>query len=122
MPEFLTFKSLGIIASEPGEVEAPLGQFSKHKAVAICLLPDLPKPVFHHLITASDLPVLTEGANTTSFLLQAGHPYLSTLPDGETPIPQDVQVVPIAKDSGEYYRPPARFGDISNLRDFQELT
>ncbi len=33
----------------------------------------------------------------------------------------DVQVVPIGKDSGEYYRQPARFGDISNVRDFQEL-
>ncbi|WP_422448111.1 MULTISPECIES: hypothetical protein [unclassified Endozoicomonas] len=83
-------KTLVIIDSESEEVEAQLGQFSKHKAVAICLLPDLPKPVFHHLITASDLPVLTEGANTTSFLLQTGHPYLSTLPDGETPIPQDM--------------------------------
>lgn len=85
-----TAKKLMIIDSESEEVDALLDQFSKNKAVAICLLPVLPKPVFHHLMTVSDLPVLTEGANTTSFLLQTGHPYLSLLPYGETPIPRDM--------------------------------
>ena len=55
--------------------------------VTICLIPDLPKPVFHHLIDTSDLPALAEGANITSYLLETGHPYLSVLPDGRTPVP-----------------------------------
>lgn len=83
-------KKLMIIDSESEEVGVLLDQFSQNKAVAICLLPVLPKPVFQYLLTVSDLPVLTEGANTTSFLLQTGHPYLSLLPNGETPIPRDV--------------------------------
>lgn len=82
-------KKLTIIDSESEEVGALLDQFSQNGAVAICLLPTLPKPVFQYLLTVSDLPVLTEGANTTSFLLQSGHPYLSLLPNGETPIPRD---------------------------------
>lgn len=83
-------KKLMIIDSESEEVGALLDQFSQNNAVAICLLPVLPKPVFQYLLTVSDLPVLTEGANTTSFLLQTGHPYLSLLPNGETPIPRDM--------------------------------
>ena len=43
-----------------------------------------------HILTvhSSNLPTLVEGANLTSFLLQAGNPYLSVFRD--TPIPQDV--------------------------------
>ncbi len=85
-----TARKLMIVDFESEEADVLLDRFSRNSAVAICLLPVLPKPVFHHLITVSDLPVLTEGANTTSFLLQTGHPYLSLLPDGETPIPQDM--------------------------------
>ena len=56
----------------------------------ICMLPDMPKPVFEHLIHSSDLPALVEGANTTSHLLETGHPYLSVLPSGKTPVPYEM--------------------------------
>ena len=57
--------------------------------VALCNLTSLAKAHFDQLVRSSNLPTLTEGANLTSFLLQSGHPYLSVLPGGETPIPQD---------------------------------
>ena len=57
--------------------------------VALCNLTSLPKAHFDQLVRSSNLPTLTEGANLTSFLLQNGHPYLSVLPGGDTPIPQD---------------------------------
>ena len=56
---------------------------------ALCNLTSLPKAHFDQLVRSSNLPTLTEGANLTSFLLQNGHPYLSVLPGGDTPIPQD---------------------------------
>lgn len=85
-------RNLVVIDTESAQCDAQLDQFSdkNHSRVAIGLLPELPKPVFHHLMTVSNLPVLAEGANTTSFLLQTGHSYLSLLPDGETPIPRDM--------------------------------
>ena len=58
--------------------------------VALCNLTSLPKAHFDQLVRSSNLPTLVEGANLTSFLLQAGHPYLSVLPSGNTPIPQDM--------------------------------
>ena len=61
-----------------------------NSAIAVCLIPDLPKPVFQHLISTTDLPALVEGANTTSYVLETGHPYLSVLPDGLTPIPYEM--------------------------------
>ncbi len=58
--------------------------------VALCNLTSLPKAYFDQLVRSSNLPTLVEGANLTSFLLQADHPYLSVLPGGDTPIPQDM--------------------------------
>ena len=62
----------------------------KNSAITVCLIPDLPKSVFQHLISTTDLPALVEGANTTSHVLETGHPYLSVLPDGPTPIPYEM--------------------------------
>ena len=57
---------------------------------AICILPNLPKQQFDELILSSRLPVLTEGANLTSFLLEHGRPHLSLLPFGITTVAQDM--------------------------------
>ena len=61
---------------------------------AICILPSLPKHQFDDLVLSSRLPVLTEGANLTSFLLEHGRPHLSprlsVLPTGQTPVAQDM--------------------------------
>ncbi|CAM3513299.1 ankyrin repeat domain-containing protein [Parendozoicomonas haliclonae] len=73
-----------------GEVMEQVKALGQQTGPALCLLPELPKPVFQHLIGNSDLPTLTEGANTTSHLLETGHTYLSLLPEGQTPIPQEI--------------------------------
>ena len=57
---------------------------------AICILPNLPKHQFDGLVLSSRFPVLSEGANLTSFLLQHGRPHLSVLPTGQTPVAQDM--------------------------------
>ena len=57
---------------------------------AICILPSLPKHQFDDLVLSSRLPVLVEGANLTSFLLEHGRPYLSLLPAGQTSVAQDM--------------------------------
>ena len=57
---------------------------------ALCILPGLPKHQFDDLVLSSRLPVLTEGANMTSFLLEHGRPHLSLLPTGKTPVAQDM--------------------------------
>ena len=57
---------------------------------ALCILPGLPKHQFDDLVLSSRLPVLTEGANMTSFLLEHGRPHLSLLPTGQTPVAQDM--------------------------------
>ena len=57
---------------------------------AVCILPSLPKAQFDKLVLSSRLPTLTEGANLTSFLLENGHPHLSVLPSGNTPVAQDM--------------------------------
>ena len=57
---------------------------------AICILPSLPKHQFDDLVLSSRLPVLAEGANLTSFLLEHGRPHLSLLPSGNTPVTQDM--------------------------------
>jgi len=93
-PEVMTclqrLQGIAVIALEDDDAISKLNQMTSAGVLAIGLLPELPKPVFQYLLRISDLPVLTEGANTTSFLLQTGHPYLSVLPDGETPIPCDM--------------------------------
>ena len=58
--------------------------------LAICILPSLPKQQFEELVLSSRLPVLTEGANLTSFLLEHGRPHLSLLPSGCTTVAQDM--------------------------------
>ncbi len=58
--------------------------------VMLCLMPSLPKPVFNHLLQATNIPALVEGANTTTTLLENGKPYLSVLPQGATCIPKDM--------------------------------
>jgi hypothetical protein len=60
----------------------------KQKNHIIILYPNLPKVIFYHLIDKANIPILIEGANTTSYALQTAKPYLSLLPSGETPIPQ----------------------------------
>ena len=57
---------------------------------AVCILPSLPKAQFNELVLSSQLPTLAEGANLTSFLLENGHPHLSVLPSGKTPIASDM--------------------------------
>ena len=57
---------------------------------AICILPNLPKNQFDELVLSCRLPVLVEGANLTSFLLEHGRPHLSLLPTGQTPVAQDM--------------------------------
>ena len=56
----------------------------------ICILPSLPKNQFDDLVLSCRLPVLVEGANLTSFLLEHGRPHLSLLPTGQTPVAQDM--------------------------------
>ncbi|WP_281648376.1 hypothetical protein [Parendozoicomonas sp. Alg238-R29] len=58
--------------------------------VSVCLIPNLSQTVFHSLLDQSNIPTLVEGANTTSYLLETGHPYLSLLPKGKTPIPYEM--------------------------------
>lgn len=58
--------------------------------LVLCMLPSLPKTLFDELVLSSQLPTLAEGANLTSFLLQNGHPHLSVLPSGQTPVAQDM--------------------------------
>jgi hypothetical protein len=57
------------------------------KKIIIFNFSPLPKQVFQFLIKNANLPMLTEGANTTSYLLQEGMPYLSLLPDYTTHVP-----------------------------------
>ncbi|MFK0573581.1 hypothetical protein [Endozoicomonas sp.] len=83
-------KNIPVIDMEQADAKQPLDQLIQQGKVGLCLLPDLPKPVFQHLITSSNLPMLTEGANSTSFLLQTGHAYLSALPEGNTQVPVDM--------------------------------
>ena len=60
--------------------------FTEKKNVII-LYPCLPKAIFYHLIDQANIPILIEGANTTSYALQTAKPYLSLLPLGSTAIP-----------------------------------
>nr|MDT0251749.1 ankyrin repeat domain-containing protein [Endozoicomonas sp.] len=82
--------NIALIDLKDKSAEQHLAELTSDGEVAVCLIPTLPQPVFQHLIASSDLPTLTEGANTTSFLLQTGHSYLSLLPGGDTPIPVDM--------------------------------
>ncbi|WP_257294963.1 ankyrin repeat domain-containing protein [Endozoicomonas sp. YOMI1] len=56
----------------------------------LCLMPSLPRQSFNKLVQSSRLPVLSEGANLTTTLLQNGQPHLSLLPYGHTPVAQDM--------------------------------
>ena len=56
----------------------------------LCLMPSLPRQSFNKLVQSSRLPVLSEGANLTTTLLQNGQPHLSLLPYGQTPVAQDM--------------------------------
>ena len=56
----------------------------------LCLMPSLPRQSFNKLVQSSRLPVLSEGANLTTTLLQNGQPHLSVLPYGQTPVAQDM--------------------------------
>ncbi len=58
--------------------------------VFLAKMPNLPRATFDMLVNTSNYPVLSEGANLTSYLLQTGHPYLSVLPVGNTSIPQNI--------------------------------
>ncbi len=75
---------------DQGDLDAKLAEFIGQGRTGLVILPDLPKPVFEHVIRSSDLPALVEGANTTSHLLETGHAYLSVLPDGYTPVPYEM--------------------------------
>ncbi|WP_257263389.1 ankyrin repeat domain-containing protein, partial [Endozoicomonas sp. ONNA2] len=56
----------------------------------LCLMPSLPRQSFNQLVQSSRFPVLSEGANLTTTLLQNGQPHLSLLPRGQTPVAQDM--------------------------------
>ncbi|WP_257265446.1 ankyrin repeat domain-containing protein, partial [Endozoicomonas sp. ONNA2] len=56
----------------------------------LCLMPSLPRQSFNQLVQSSRFPVLCEGANLTTTLLQKGQPHLSLLPFGLTPVAQDM--------------------------------
>ena len=56
----------------------------------LCLMPSLPRQSFNKLVQSSRFPVLCEGANLTTTLLQNGQPHLSLLPYGHTPVAQDM--------------------------------
>ncbi|WP_257292540.1 ankyrin repeat domain-containing protein [Endozoicomonas sp. ONNA1] len=58
----------------------------------LCLMPSLPRQSFNKLVQSSRFPVLSEGANLTSTLLQNGQAHLSLLPYGNTPVAQDMGV------------------------------
>ncbi|MFK0572296.1 ankyrin repeat domain-containing protein [Endozoicomonas sp.] len=58
--------------------------------VVLGVMPSLPRPVFDQLVNSSDYPVLVEGANLTSHVIQRGHPHLSVLPQGKTPVSLDM--------------------------------
>ena len=59
--------------------------------IVLCFIPSLPKDIFEYeLVSESNLPTLSEGANLTSFLLENGYPYLSLVPRGHTPIALDM--------------------------------
>ncbi|MBO9494298.1 ankyrin repeat domain-containing protein [Thalassotalea sp. G20_0] len=58
----------------------------------LCLMPSLPRQGFNKLVQSSRFPVLSEGANLTTTLLQNGQPHLSLLPHGDTPVAQDMGV------------------------------
>jgi hypothetical protein len=60
------------------------------KKIIILNFLSLPKQVFQFLIKNTNLPMLTEGANTTSYLLQEGISYLSILPNDKTKIPYNI--------------------------------
>nr|MDT0252385.1 ankyrin repeat domain-containing protein [Endozoicomonas sp.] len=81
--------SVKLIDIHDGSAELTLSSLNPGEIV-ITEMPVLPKPVFERLVSCSDYPVLTEGANLTSYLLQTGHPYLAVLPCGDTPVPQDI--------------------------------
>jgi hypothetical protein len=68
----------------PQEIEKAI----KAKKNIIILYPNLPKVIFYSLIDQANIPILTEGANTTSYVLQTATPYLSLLPYGLTEIPK----------------------------------
>ncbi|WP_422441856.1 MULTISPECIES: ankyrin repeat domain-containing protein [unclassified Endozoicomonas] len=58
----------------------------------LCLMPSLPQQSFNKLVQSTRFPVLSEGANLTTTLLQSGQPHLSLLPYGNTPVAQDMGV------------------------------
>lgn len=58
----------------------------------LCLMPSVPRQSFNKLVQSSRFPVLSEGANLTTTLLQNGQPHLSLLPYGQTPVAQDMGV------------------------------
>jgi ankyrin repeat protein len=62
----------------------------KSDDIVLGIMPSLPQPVFNKMVSHSNLPTLAEGANLTSFLLQNGHPHLSLLPSGQTPVAQNM--------------------------------
>ena len=83
-----------IVRASPADREvvarAVREQIDNLQDLAICILPSLPKQQFDELVLSSRLPVLTEGANMTSFLLEHGRPHLSLLPFGFTAVAQDM--------------------------------
>ncbi|CAM3618775.1 ankyrin repeat domain-containing protein [Parendozoicomonas haliclonae] len=87
---WLETNKIPVIYPGKDDMDSKLAELAQSKDTVICALPELPKPVFEHLIQSSDLPALVEGANTTSHLLETGHPYLSVLPFGNTPIPKEM--------------------------------
>ncbi|WP_257284035.1 ankyrin repeat domain-containing protein [Endozoicomonas sp. SESOKO1] len=74
----------GMAEGMTGEITAGEGQRF------LCLMPSLPRQSFNKLVQCSWFPVLCEGANLTTTLLQNGQPHLSLLPNGTTPVAQDM--------------------------------
>jgi hypothetical protein len=72
-------------------VETLATSFAEGKNI-VAFLPSLPKELFNFfMIDCSEGTLnLVEGANTTTALLQYGVPYLSLLPNGNTPIPTQI--------------------------------
>ncbi|WP_095211473.1 ankyrin repeat domain-containing protein [Endozoicomonas ascidiicola] len=65
-------------------------QLISSNGILICKYPPMVKELFLKLIDLSSLPAIAEGANTTTYLLQTGHSYLSFAPEYTTPIPHEL--------------------------------
>ena len=84
-----TPQAIFVNINAPHAVEDINEAIAEKKLILVVHSP-LPKKIFNFLTLNSSLPMLTEGANTTSFLLQNGLPYLSILPNGGTKVPSNL--------------------------------